>query len=50
MVLEIWNGPAKCCAHRCLLDSGLEDEAIQCDYTLARSHLGEFSTNVALLG
>jgi hypothetical protein len=45
MVMELWSGPPKVCAHRCLVNSDAP-----CEHTLARSHLGDFAANVALLG
>ena len=43
LVMELWNGPEKTCPHRC-------ETVGKCTHTLNRSHLGNFSQHVGLLG
>lgn len=43
LVLELWEGPDKNCAHRCLSRS-------ECNYTLAQSQVGATALNVSMLG
>ena len=43
LVVEIWEGPEKTCAHRCLT-------AGECNYTLHRSQAAGYGGNVGILG
>ena len=43
LVAEMWEGPEKTCAHRCLT-------AGKCEHSLNKAHLGNFAQHTALLG
>lgn len=43
MVVEMWHGPERFCAHRCL-------DPQSCSYSLSKSQLSSMSTNVGMLG
>ena len=43
LVAELWEGPEKECAHRCLTTS-------QCGYTLHSSHMKDYAQQIAQLG
>ena len=43
LVAELWEGPEKECAHRCLT-------AGECGYNLASSHMKDYAQQIAQLG
>ena len=44
LVAELWEGPEKECAHRCL---SADDK---CEFSLKRSHYGKYAEQLAMLG